>query len=171
MEIAGLDGLPERPRRHLEDLFRLATLLEGRWPQELSKMQSVLSADANDALHTICVYRSEGIPRLTRWQTELVEKLNQDADHSEERLDEELPQILNEVLGSDFAGEPGSTLRFLQEWLFEAVTDKGEIDGSVQWTRSPGLPARSRSRGRYGADHAERESRPRTRRHRPADTR
>ena len=70
---------------------------------------------------------------MTRWQTELVEKLNQDADHSEERLDEELPQILNEVLGSDFAGEPGSTLRFLQEWLFEAVTDKGEIDGSVQW--------------------------------------
>ena len=62
VEIAGLDGLPERPRRHLEDLFRLATLLEGRWPQELSKMQSVLSADANDALHTICVYRSEGIP-------------------------------------------------------------------------------------------------------------
>ena len=131
--IAGLDGLPERLRRHLEDLFRLATLLEGRWPQELSKMQSVLSADANDALHTIRVYRSEGIPRLTRWQTELVERLNQDAETSEERLDEELPQILNEVLGSDFAGEPGSTLRFLQERLFEAVTDKGEIDGSVQW--------------------------------------
>ena len=82
IEISGLEGLPERPRRHLDDLFRLAKLLEGRWPQELSKMQSVLSADANDALHTIRVYRSEGNPRLTQWQTELVEKLNQDADHS-----------------------------------------------------------------------------------------
>ena len=132
--IAGLDGLPERPRRHLDDLFRLAKLLEGRWPQELSKMQSVLSADANDALHTIRVYRSEGIPRLTRWQTELVEKLNQDADSSdEERREEELSQILNEVLCSDFAGEPESSLRVLQERLFEAVTDKGEVERSVQW--------------------------------------
>ncbi len=133
MGIAGLDGLAERPRRHLQDLFRLATLLEGRWPQELSMMQSVLSAGANDALHTIRVYRSEGIPRLTRWQTEVVEKLNQDVDSSEELRDQELPRILNEVLGSDFVGEPGSTLRFLQERLFEAVTDKVEMDGSVQW--------------------------------------
>jgi ATP-dependent helicase/nuclease subunit B len=133
IEIAGLEGLPERPRRHLDDLFRLAKLLEGRWPQELSMMQSLLLADSDDALHTIRVYHSEGIPRLTRWQTKLVERLNKDVDNSEERRDEELPQILNEVLGSDSAGEPGSTLRFLQERLFEAVTDKGEVDGSVQW--------------------------------------
>ena len=65
------------------------------------------------------MYRS-GEPPLTRWQTELVEKLNQDADHSEERHDEALPQILNEVLGSDFAGEPGSSLRVLQERLFRS---------------------------------------------------
>ena len=37
-------------------------LLEGRWPQELSKMQSVLSADANDALHTIRVVPQWGTP-------------------------------------------------------------------------------------------------------------
>lgn len=133
IEQAGLEGIPERPRRHLDDLFRLTKLLEGRWPQELSKMQSVQSADANDALHTIRVYCTEGSPRLTRWQTELVEKLNQDADSSEECHDEALSQILNEVLGSDFAGEPGSSLRALQERLFEAVTDKGELDTSVQW--------------------------------------
>ncbi len=133
IEQTGLEGLPDRPRRHLDDLFRLARLLEGRWPQELSKMQSVLSADANDALHTIRVYRSEGNPRLTRWQTELVGKLNQDTDHFEERHDEALPRILDEVLGSEFAGEPGSSLRVLQERLFEAVTDKGEVDISVQW--------------------------------------
>lgn len=96
-------------------------------------MQALLSADSDDALHTIRVYHSEGVPRLTRWQTKLVEKLNQDADNFEESRDEELPQILNEVLGSDFTGEPGSSLRVLQERLFEVVTDKGEVDGSVQW--------------------------------------
>lgn len=133
MEQIGLEGLPERPRRHLDDLFRLAKLLEGRWPQELSIMRSVLSADANDALHTIRVYRSEGIPRLTRWQTELVQKLNQDSDSSEGRHDEALTRILNEVLGSGFAGESGSSLHVLQERLFEAVRDKGEVDTSVQW--------------------------------------
>ena len=133
MGIAGLEGLPERPRRHLDDLFRLAKLLEGRWPQELSMMQALFSADSDDALHTIRVYHSEGVPRLTKWQTRLVEKLNQDADNPEECRDEELLQILNEVLGSDFTGEPGSSLRVLQERLFEAVTDKGEVDGSVQW--------------------------------------
>ncbi len=133
IEIADLKSLSERPRRHLDDLLRLATSLDGRWPQELSTIQSVLSADANDALHTIRVYHSEGIPRLTRWQAELVEKLNQDADHSEERHEEALAQVLNEVLGSAVAGEPGSSLRILQERLFDAVTDKAEIDGSVQW--------------------------------------
>ncbi len=133
MEIAGLEALPERPHRHLDDLFRLAKLFEGRWPQELSKMQALFSADSDDALHTIRVYCSEGMLRLTRWQIKLVEKLNQDADSTEEHHDEELRQILNEALGNDFAREPGSSLRVLQERLFEAVTYKGEVDGSVQW--------------------------------------
>ncbi len=133
MRVAGLEELPERPQRHLNDLFRLAKLLEGRWPQELSKMQSVLSADANDALRTIRVYRSENSPRLTRWQTEVVEKLNQDAGRIEECYDEDLPKILNKVLGSDFLGKRGSSLRVLQERLFEVVTDKVQVDGSVQW--------------------------------------
>ena len=86
-EIASFKGLSQRPQRHLEDLFRLAKWFQGQWPQELSAMQSVLAADANDALHTIRVYRHEGMPRLTRWQTALVEKLNQDADQSKEHHD------------------------------------------------------------------------------------
>ena len=132
-EIAGLEGLPERPRRHLEDLFRLAKLLEGRLPPELSMMESLFLANSDDALHNIRVYQMEGISRLTRWQTKLVEKLNQDADNSEERRDDELTLSLNEVGGGCFAGKPESTLRFLQERLFEAITDKGEVDGTVQW--------------------------------------
>ena len=132
-EIADLEGLPERPRRYLDDLFRLAKLLEGRLPPELSMMKSLFLANSDDALHTICVYQMESISRLTRWQTKLVEKLNQDADNSEERRDDELTLSLNEVGGGCFAGEPESTLRFLQERLFEAITDKGEVDGTVQW--------------------------------------
>ena len=79
IEMAGPEDLPERPRRHLDDLFRLVRLREGRLPSELSAMRSLFFTDSDDALHTIRVYHIENIPRLTRWQTKLVEKLNQDA--------------------------------------------------------------------------------------------
>ncbi len=133
IETAGLEGLPERPRRHLGDLFRLARLLEGQLPAELSMMQSLLFADSDNALHPIRVFHVEGIPRLTRWQSALVEKLNQNMDESDEVRDEELRQILNEMLGSGFTGESDSSLGVLQARLFGVVSDKSEVDGAVQW--------------------------------------
>lgn len=133
IEIAGLENLPERPSRHLDDLFRLAKLLEGRLPTELSMMQSLFLAKSDDVLYSIRVYQMGSILHLTRWQTKLVEKLNQDADNSEERRDDELTLALNELGDGCFAGQPGSALLFLQERLFKAVTDKGEVDGTVQW--------------------------------------
>ena len=133
IEIEGLEGLPERPRRHLYDLFRLAKLLEGRLPPKLSMMQSLFLANSDNALHTVRVHQMESVSRLTRWQTKLIEKLNQDADNSDEHWDDELKLSLNEVGGGYFAGEPGSALRVLQERLYEAITDKGEVDGTVQW--------------------------------------
>ena len=140
-------------------------------------MQSVLSAGANsdDALHTIRVYRMrERIPRLTRWQTEVVENLNQDVDSSEEhsrpRVD---PGFLNETAGTaDFAGEPGSTLRFLQERLFEAVTDKVEMDGSVQWVGARDfLQEAEVAAGMVQTILSSRLHELEIRRHRPADSR
>ena len=133
IEIEGLEGLPERPRRHLDDLFRLAKLLEGRLPPELSMMQSLFLANSDDALRTIRVHQIESVSRLTRWQTKLVEKLKQDADNSDEHWDDELKQSLNETGGGYFAGGSGSALRFLQDRLYEATTDKSETDETVQW--------------------------------------
>ena len=137
IDIADLQtgSLAERPRRHLDDLFRLVSLLKGRWPRELSMMQSLFPADPGDALHTFRVYHIEVIPRLTRWQTRLVEKLNQDSDNPAQHRDEQLPRILHKVLGGDSAGAPASALYFLQQRLFEAVTDtdRREADESVQW--------------------------------------
>ena len=73
IDITGLEGVQERPRRHLDDLIRLARSLDGRLPSGLDMMRALLSADAEDALYPIRVYHTEGVPRLTRWQARLVE--------------------------------------------------------------------------------------------------
>jgi len=133
IEVTGLDELPDRPRRHLKDLFQLAKSLEGQWPQELSMMRMLFSAISDDALHIIRVYRCVVSPHLTRWQVELVEKLNQNANNSDLTYDEKFTQILNDVLSNNISGKLGSSLHVLQERLYENVTDKSEVDESVQW--------------------------------------
>ena len=131
IDVTGLEVLSERPRRHLDDLFRLARLLNGRLPSELLTTQSLLFADSDDALHHIRVCHVEGVPRLTRWQSLLVEKLNQNAGAS--TSDEVLTKTINEVLIRDSTGNSENSLGILQERLFEVVADRGEVDGSVQW--------------------------------------
>ena len=131
IDITGLEDLSERPRRHLDDLFRLARLLDGCLPSELSTAQSLLFTDSDDALHHIRVYHVEGVPRLTKWQSMLVEKLNQNAGAS--MSDEVLTKTINEVLIRDSTGKFDNSLGIVQERLFEVVADRSEVDGSVQW--------------------------------------
>ena len=74
-----LEGLAERPRRHVADLLRLAQALAGRLPPELAGIRELLAADASNALRAMRVISVEGVPALTRWQRALIEKLNRDA--------------------------------------------------------------------------------------------
>ncbi len=131
----GSETLSDRPRQHLNDLFGLAESLEGRLPAELLTMQSLLSASPDNALHHIRVYLVKDVPYLTRWQAELIKKLNRDAKAgtSDERRDNVLTQTLEEVLIRDFTGEPDGSLGTLQKRLFQVVKDKSKVDKSVQW--------------------------------------
>ena len=132
IDIAGLDDLSERPRRHLADLIRLARSLDERLPAELATIRSLLRADSDQALHPIAVSHIEGMPRLMQWQARLVDRLNRDAESRGYLREEEFSGILHDVLDG-FAGKAGSSLRVLQERLYEVPEDKNAVDTSVQW--------------------------------------
>lgn len=130
-----MDNLPERSRRHLNDLIRLSKTLAGNLPEDLSTIWSLLSAPVSDALHTIQVYHTAGYPCLTRWQAALVEKLNQDAgiETATGMPDDELVNTLKKVFSGDSGGKARNCLSALQSRLFAAIDHKIELDQSVQW--------------------------------------
>ncbi len=157
IDVRGLDKLPERPRRHLNDLLRLTQSLAGRLPDALASIRELLSAPAGDALHSIAVYCANDVPLLTRWQLELVAKLNRDAGvettggGSGDEFGKapamaprgagakggvggaELAAILTRVLDSVSGLDDGSALGVLKSRLFTDKESKVKPDDSVQW--------------------------------------
>jgi hypothetical protein len=125
-----LEGLAERPRRHLADLLRLAQALAGRLPPELAGIRELLAADASNALRAIRVISVEGVPALTRWQHALIDKLNRDAAADD---DHTLLGVLTQVLAEDGAAHLPGALGVLQAQLYRATADKAPLDESVQW--------------------------------------
>lgn len=135
-EIAakGIEDLPERPRRHLEDLFRLAHSLGDGLPQPLRTLRALLDADAREALHPVRVFLIEDMPRLSRWQRALVDKLNRDADLLDGGARRDFTPLLREALDEEPAAAPDTALGSLQRRLFrEPPDEKTALDGSVQW--------------------------------------
>ena len=126
-----LDGLPERPRRHLDDLLRLASELGSRLPPELAAMRELLAAKPEDALHGLRVEWVEGVPTLSRWQAALIEKLNRDA--GDVAPNAALLGALEKVLADDGTGVGPGALGVLQSQLYRPSQDKVAIDDSVQW--------------------------------------
>ncbi|MCY4050839.1 MAG: PD-(D/E)XK nuclease family protein [Gammaproteobacteria bacterium] len=125
-----LDRLPERPRKHVEDIARLLVELDGRLPEQLETIQQLITADSTNAIRKLLIYHLDEFPVLTCWQAELIKKLNKDAD-----LDPtaELFESLDS-LRTDIPPEvPGSSLEFLQKHLFSASSEKISLDPSVQW--------------------------------------
>ena len=122
--------LPERPRRHLEDLIRLTEILEGRLPPELSRIRDLIGADVSGAIQRIFVYQVDGVPALTRWQVLLIEKLNNDSEVS---ADLNLSEKLKETLSAVEESNSPAGLAALQTQLFSPHMEKIELDNSVQW--------------------------------------
>lgn len=131
LAVKGIERLAARPRRHLEDLVRLAKALGGRLPPELAAIQELLVAPREDALHTLRVETVEGVPPLSRWQTALVEKLNR--DEGDGTPDEALVGILKSVLAVDGAAHVAGALGVLQAQLYRPAAGKAALDDSVQW--------------------------------------
>lgn len=130
LEIKGAVGLATRPRRHLDDLTRLAKALGGRLPPELAAIRELLAAKPEDALHRLRVERVESIPALSCWQAALIEKLNRDA--GDVPPDAALETVLECVLTGAGERAPGA-LGVLQSTLYRSSDVKAALDESVQW--------------------------------------
>ena len=126
-----IEGLAERPNRHLKDLVRLVKVLDGRLPSELASIRALLAAPREDALHTMQVLRVDGVPVLTRWQDALVQTLNRDSGDAV--ADGALSGILEEVLAGRGNSSASGALGVLQSQLFQPSDQKPSLDDSVQW--------------------------------------
>ena len=125
-----LDQLPERPRKHVKDLLRLRVKLAGRLPEELEAIQQLMIAQSSNAIRKLVVCHIDEFPVLTRWQKELINKLNKDADADP---DAALLASLESLQPAVASSAPESSLEYIQKHLFSAPDEKGSLDNSVQW--------------------------------------
>jgi ATP-dependent helicase/nuclease subunit B len=125
------EGLAERPRRHLEDLKRLTEALAGRLPPALEAVRMLLAAKGEEVLRTLQVVHVEGWPKLTRWQDQLVSKLNRDAGDA--AADEALAEMLGCVAREEGKAPAASSLGVLQRGLYRPVNEQAALESSVQW--------------------------------------
>ncbi len=132
LEQIGTERLPARPRRVVGDLTRLALALDGSLPGSLGVIRSLLRADSTSALYAIRVYASASVTHLTRWQGELVEKLNRDASLAGMPACPELSAEIEEILARRSRAEGGSALEALQCQLFAPSGSRPAVDHSVQ---------------------------------------
>jgi len=130
--VTGIERLELRPKKHLEDLLRLAEALKGRLPDELAMIRGVLDADPSGALSTLRVLAIEGWPRLTRWQRALIEKLNRDVGGAGAEPENE--KGLLALLETARAGAVArGSLGVLQSRLYRAGEAQAPLDDTVQW--------------------------------------
>ena len=126
-----LDQLPERPRKHVKDLLRLRVELDGRLPEELEAIQQLMIAESSSAaIRKLVVCHVDQFPVLTRWQEELINKLNKDADAAP---DAALLAALESLQPAVASSAPESSLEFIQKHMFSAPDEKTSLDNSVQW--------------------------------------
>jgi hypothetical protein len=128
--VPGMESLEARPRRHLADLVRLVSALDGRLPPELEAIRSLLAGDVTQGLRPVRVITAAGVPALTRWRAALVDKLNHDAGPGD-AAEAELAGTLSAVL-APVDSAPGA-LGVLQTRLYEPAGEKAPLNGTVQW--------------------------------------
>ena len=128
--VPDFDQIPDRTGKHLADLMRLLAELNGSLPLELQAIRQLVNAEAGTAIRNLVVCHIEDFPSLTRWQSVLVAKLNEDTGVAP---DAEMPATLELLRRGATAAIPESGLAFIQRNLFSTPTEKASLDNSVQW--------------------------------------
>ena len=130
MTLGDFDQLPERPRKHINDIFRLVAELNGRLPKDLEDIQKLIKADRSNTIRNISVSHINGFPALSSWQAALIEKLNKDSDA---RPDKAIRTELESLCSKDIPDPLENSATFMQEYLFSELKEKMLLDESVQW--------------------------------------
>ncbi|NTU52307.1 MAG: hypothetical protein HGA97_01115 [Chlorobiaceae bacterium] len=130
-QLRGL-GLQPRLQRHVEDLSRLHDSMGFVLPPNLLKVRDILQAGSERVMRTMCVYLVEGWPRLNPWQQALVDHLNAKAAESGHVPDASLFPLLESAVFEP-SGQPGTSLRFMQEKLFSLPPAQELDESSLQW--------------------------------------
>ena len=128
--LTNSNQLPERPRKHVQDILRLLHELDGILPDELLAIQQLITAESNTAIRKLAVCYIEGFPSLTRCQAALIDKLNADSGNEP---DAEMKLVLQSLLFDSVSISPQTSLKSLQKFLFSTPDDKAPLDNSVQW--------------------------------------
>ncbi len=127
--------LPDRLRRVVRDLFRLAESLDGRLPGHLASMHKLLRAGSTSVIQPISVYRPAIFTKafITKWELELISGINACATGADGTFDEDLRKSLECGLGCSDRAAPGTALRTMQDRLFAPQTIETPADETVQW--------------------------------------
>ena len=128
-------ALADRPRRMVGDIRRLYRQLETCLPADLELIRCLLRVDSEQARQPLFVHRVKDLPRTTRWQDALIERLNADAGMAGVTPDGELSETLQNCLGERASAASDSALGILQRRLFEPVDTTAAADGTAQWVR------------------------------------
>lgn len=129
-----LQALAQRPRQLVADLLRLGAALSGKLPGHLTGIRNVLRCGAADALQLLRVHRLADIPRVTRWEAALADKLNRNAAEAGRAAEDEgLLAALQGALAAGPSAPPDSSLRALQTRLLAPGAGGVPLDDSVQW--------------------------------------
>ncbi len=130
-----LAGLADRPRRMMGDFKRLYHQLEAGLPADLEVIRRLLRVDSEEVRQPLCVHRVKELPRTSRWQDALIEKLNSDAAIAGFSPERELSRALQACLEERPSADPASALGILQRRLFEPGTAPAPVDETAQWLR------------------------------------
>lgn len=130
-----LSGLADRPRRMMGDFKRLYRQFEACLPANLEIIRRLLRADSEEVRQPLYAHRIKDLPRTSRWQDALIEKLNGDAAMAGVSPEPELSRILQACLDERASANPASALGILQRRLFEPGTARAPVDETAQWLR------------------------------------
>jgi hypothetical protein len=133
IDHTGIDTLPARPKRHLRELLALWGGLAGELPPILAQTKALIESD-RAPLHPLRVHRMEGFTTLDRWQSRLIEKLQDDAARFEpDAVASSWTGLLETTFGASPLAPRNSALATLASSLFDQVEKEKKIDDTLQW--------------------------------------
>jgi len=125
-KIENIEKLDSRPQIHLNDLLSLYHSLNNRLNDEDELLRQIILTDSKSSLRCIRVYTDYSLEKMSTWQEELINKLNNDSASSQSLENSELLQrpVINKV---------ETTLNVIQRNIFSPFKEDCSLDETLQF--------------------------------------